>query len=242
MAIGGLTKIDELVPTEEEEAEEVVRHPFVFTSVVAEEAGVSPTYTAICGHHGRLDPGTQTITEVENRLYIISARPHQSHSRAYEGKADFCYEEGIYFALVWPDWTLLSGLDPATRWRFRYVSFEYPKKRKMGFILPTLNTFPFAWCFISSEEREWIEHLCPPEPVARYDPQRFGYKPEELASYLADSERQHQQSQRLYPIVEELFRRSGGDAGQYLPMGKELLPQEYRDYELLYDAQILGGW
>ena len=108
--------------------------------------------------------------------------------------------------------------------------------------MPTLSAAPFAYGFISQAERERIEHLCPPEPIARYSPEEFGYNSEELSRFLESEEGKLKHIGELLPRLEDIFDRVDGDPHQYIVMLKRLVPTEYRDYDLLYGADVLGGW
>jgi len=79
-------------------------------------------------------------------------------------------------------------------------------------------------------------------PVARYMPEEYGYEKEELSRYLGDEEEKRQHANELYPIIDSIFERSGGDKEQYTSMGKDLIPEEYRDYQMLYNAESLWDW
>jgi len=224
---------------------EEVEHIFVFTQVSAERQGT--VYTAVIGEKAYINNNSKATNAVEadlsaGGLYIISIGPDVIASRVYGGVVRFEQESGIYFAVVFPEWTILDKLEPAQRWKFRYISFEYPRKGKKGFLLPTINCLPFAYCFITQEERQIIEHLCPPMPVARYLPAEYGYKEEELSRYLTDEQEKSRHADELYPIIESIFVRSKGNKEQYLPMSKNLLPQQYRDYQMLYNANSLWDW
>ncbi|HEX75952.1 MAG TPA: hypothetical protein G4O12_05125 [Dehalococcoidia bacterium] len=133
------------------------KHVFVFTEASAEKHGTA--YTAIMGEKARVNGNSKTISAVEGDLlagglYIISISPSRLSSRVYGGIVKFERKGGIYFAVVFPDWTVLEQLEPAQRWRFRYISFEYPRRGKKGFLLPTINSSPFAYCFVSQEENQ----------------------------------------------------------------------------------------
>ena len=179
---------------------------------------------------------------------ITSLFAHEHHipcrlsSRVYGGIVGFENRNNIYFSVVFPDWHILDKLQPAQRWKFRYISFEYPRQGKRGFLLPTINTSPLAYCFITESDREMIEHLCPPAPIARYMPEEFGYEKGELARYLNDVEEKQRHASELYPIIEELFLKSKGDISHYVLMDKQLIPEDCRDYQMLYNADGLWDW
>lgn len=226
---------------EKEEGEYV----FVFTEASSKGYGVS--YTAVIGEKTCIDRNTKAIVAIESDLmsgglYIISISSSSLCSRAYGGTVEFNRSGNTYFAAVFPDWSIPGRLPPAQRWRFRYIAFEYPRGGKKGFLLPTINDSPFAYCFINSEERQTIEHLCPPMPVARYVPEEYGYESGELSRYLVNEEEKRRHASELFPIIDSIFARCGGDKGQYLPMDKEIIPKEYRDYQMLYNAESLGDW
>jgi len=220
-------------------------YPFVFTEARREDSGIA--YNAVIGERFHIDHETKTIRALEGELstgglYIISISPHTLSSRVYGGIVGFENRNNIYFSVVFPDWHLLDKLQPAQRWKFRYISFEYPRRGKRGFLLPTINISPFAYCFIMESDREMIEHLCPPVPIARFMPEEFGYEKEELAKYLNSAEEKHKHANELYPVIDNLFLRSKGNINQYVPMDKQLLPEEYRDYQMLYNADSLWDW
>ena len=223
-------------------------YPVVFTEVAAAEPGTGRRaasgalrYTAVIGDTAHIDHHTGVIKGIENRLDIMSIGPRSMYARAYEGLAAFYQAGGIYFTVVFPTEYRLADMQPALRWRFRFA-FEYPRRRKKGFLVPTISSLPPAYCFLSEGERSRIEHLCPPIPIARYIPEEFGYDSEEMATFLQSEEQRQQHLERLYPLIEAIFQRTAADPAQYLPMSKELIPVEFRDYELLYDADMLGGW
>ena len=221
------------------------KYAFVFTEASTGKHGTA--YTAVIGEEACVNSNSKSITAVEGDLsvgglYIISISPSRLSSRVYGGTVKFERKGGIYFAVVFPDWTVLEQLEPAQRWRFRYISFEYPRRGKKGFLLPTINSAPFAYCFITQEEKEIIEHLCPPMPVARYMPEEYGYEKEELSRYLGDEEEKREHASEFYPIIDSIFERSEGNKEQYLPMDKDLIPKEYRDYQMLYNAESLWDW
>lgn len=220
-------------------------HVFVFTEASIKRNGIA--YTAVIGDKACINANSRAISSIEadlsaGGLYILSLNPSGLSSRIYGGTAKFEEENGIYFAVVFPDWTILEKLSPAQRWKFRYISFEYPRRGKKGFLLPTINSSPFAYCFITREEKEMIEHLCPPKPVARFVPEEYGYDEEELSRYLSDEEEKCKHANELYSIIDSVFERCGGDEEQYMPMKKDLIPEEYRDYQMLYNADSLGDW
>jgi len=220
-------------------------YPFVFTEACKEGGGIA--YNAVMGERFHIDHDTKIIRALEGELitgglYIISISPHTLSSRVYGGIVGFKNRNNIYFSVVFPDWRILDKLQPAQRWKFRYISFEYPRRRKRGFLLPAINIFPFAYCFITGSDREMIEHLCPPMPIARFMPEEFGYEKEELAEYLNSTEEKYKHAKGLYPVIDNLFQRSKGDINQYMPMNKQLIPEEYRDYQMLYNADSLWDW
>ena len=108
--------------------------------------------------------------------------------------------------------------------------------------MPTINTSPFAYSLVTDEEREAMEHLCPPEPIARFIPEQFGYEKAELLRYLNKKGERLKHASELYPLIQSIFERSQGNLDQYIPMKKELIPQEYQDYQLLYNADRLWDW
>jgi len=220
-------------------------HVFVFTEASVKGDGIA--YTAVIGDKACIDANSRIIGSIEadlslGGLYILSLSPSSGSSRIYGGIAKFEEGNGIYFAAVFPDWTILDKLEPAQRWKFRYISFEYPRRGKKGFLLPTINSSPFAYCFITQKERGMIEHLCPPKPVARFAPEEYGYEEEELSRYLSDEEEKQKHVGELYSIIESIFKRCRGNEEQYVPMGKDLIPEEYRDYQMLYNADSLWDW
>lgn len=224
---------------------EEARYAFVFTEASTERNGTA--YTAVIGENAYMDDNSRRLSTIDGDLsagglYIINISPSRLCSRVYGGTVKFQREGNTYFAVVFPDWTILEQLGTVQRWRFKYISFEYPRRGKKGFLLPAINSSPFAYCFITEEEREVIEHLCPPMPVARYTPEEYGYEKEELLRYLGDKEEKRQHADELYPIVHSIFERSGGDKEQYTPIDKALIPEEYHDYQLLYNAESLWDW
>ena len=238
-----VTTVEDTIETTQED--EVVKYVFVFTEALTESHGVA--YTAVIGQRAKIDNYSKRICAVEGalssgELYIISVGPSRLSSRAYGGTVRFEEEDGIYFAVVFPDWAVLEQLEPALRWRFRYISFEYPRGGKRGFLLPTINSSPFAYCFITQEEKEIIGHLCPPMPVAHYMPEEYGYEKEELSTYLADEAEKCRHASELCHIISSIFDRSGGSKEQYLTMDKDLIPEEYRDYQMLCNAENLWDW
>ena len=240
MARGGSTGIYPQAPAWElEEIHHAEEYPIVFTEVGRKEEALF--YTAMIGQNVHIDFETGAIRAVEDRLYIINLTPDQANSRIYDGVAGFHKAEGVYFTLVVPSQRLLAKMDPALRWRFR-LAFEYPRTRKGAFLVPTLSTSPFPYCFITEAERERIEHLCPPLPIARYIPEEFSYSREEIKECWQSEEGRQVQARQLHPLIESLFSRAKGDLSHYRPMSKELLPLEYRGHQLLYNAEMLGGW
>lgn len=220
-------------------------HVFVFTEASVKGNGIA--YTAVIGNKACIDANSRVIGSIEadlslGGLYILSLSPSSGSSRIYGGIAKFEEVNGIYFAVVFPDWTVLEKLKPTQRWKFRYISFEYPRRGKKGFLLPTINSSPFAYCFITQEEKEMIEHLCPPKPLARFAPEEYGYEEEELSRYLSDEEEKRKHAGELYSIIDSIFERCGGNEEQYMPMGKDLIPEKYRDYQMLYNADSLWDW
>ena len=225
--------------------EEESNYPFVFTEACKEDGGIA--YRAVVGEGLHIDNDMKIIKALEGELstgglYIISISPHVLSSRVYGGIVGFENRNNIYFSVVFPDWSILDKLQPAQRWKFRYISFEYPRRGKKGFLLPTINISPFTYCFITESDREMIEHLCPPMPIARFVPEEFGYEKEELTKYLSSVEEKQRHANELYPVIHYLFHRSKGDINQYMPMDKQLIPEEYRDYQVLYNAGSLGDW
>mgnify|MGYP001061284140 CR=1 FL=1 len=220
-------------------------YPFVFTEARRENGGI--VYNAVIGEKLHVDPVMKTVRALEGELstgglYIISISSYSLSSRVYGGIVGFENSNNIYFSVVFPDWHILDKLQPVVRWRFRYISFEYPRRGKKGFLLPTINIFPFAYCFITESDREMIEHLCPPVPIARYMPEEFGYDKEELTRYLNSTEQKQKHANELYPAIHNFFQRSKGDINHYIPMDKQLIPEEYRDYQMLYNADGLWDW
>ena len=220
-------------------------YPFVFTEARRENGSI--VYNAVMGERFHIDHDTKIIRALEGELstgglHIISISPYSLSSRVYGGIVGFENRDNIYFSVVFPDWHILDKLQPAQRWKFRYISFEYPRRGKKGFLLPTINTFPFAYCFITESDREMIEYLCPPMPIARYMPEEFGYEEEELARCFNSIEEKQKHANELYPVIEELFLKSKGDISHYIPMDKQLIPEDCRDYQMLYNADSLWDW
>lgn len=221
------------------------KYVFVFTEASLKGGGIA--YTAVIGDKAGIDANSGAISSIEadlsaGGLYIFSLNPYGLSSRVYGGIVKFEEGNSIYFAVVFPNWTILEKLEPAQRWGFRYISFEYPRRGKKGFLLPTINSSPFAYYFITWEEREMIEHLCPPKPVARFAPEQYGYDEEELLRYLGDEEEKCRHANELRSIVDSIFERCGGNEEQYMPVEKDLIPEEYRDYQMLYNASTLWDW
>lgn len=224
---------------------EGISYPLVFTEVRKDEGKLA--YTAVIGEKLHRDYNTKAITALEadlvtGGLYILSLSPHDLSSRAYSGIAGFESEDNIYFAVVFPDWSIPDKLEPASRWKFRYVSFEYPRGGKKGFLLPTINTSPFAYCFITKQQSQLIKHLCPPKPIASYAPEEFGYTKGKLLSYFKSPRVRQKHADELYPIIDNIFEQSKGNINQYIPMNKQLIPRQYRDYQMLYNADSLWDW
>ena len=243
-----LTAIDRFASAHELEDElHIENYPMVFTEVSARQCGGETylkqilSYIAVVGQTADINLETGVINAIDDRIYVISLTPSHANSRAYDGIAGFYREKDIYFALLIPSEQQFPKMTPALRWRFR-LAFEYPRRRKRGFIIPTINASHLAYCFISEAERGKMEHLCPPMPIARYNPEEFGYTEDELREYLESEERRREHAQQLYPMIESIFARTKGELSQYIPMSKELIPRKYRSFELLYDAEILGSW
>jgi len=220
-------------------------HVFVFTEASTKGNGIA--YTAVIGDKACIDAESRVIGSIEadlsiGGLYVLSLSPSSLSSRVYGGIVKFEEGNGIYFAVVLPDWTILEKLKPAQRWKFRYISFEYPRRGKRGFLLPTINSSPFAYCFITQGQKEMIEHLCPPQPVARFAPERYGYNEKELSRYLSDEGEKRRHATELCSIIDSIFERCGANEEQYIPMEKDLIPEEYRDYQMLYNADSLWDW
>ena len=220
-------------------------YPLVFTEARRESDGI--VYNAVIGERFHTNHSMEIIRALEGELstgglYIINISPHTLSSRVYGGITGFENRNSIYFSVVFPDWHILDKLQPAQRWKFRYISFEYPRRGKEGFLLPTISIAPFAYCFITKSDREMIEHLCPPAPIARYMPEEFGYEKEELARYLNEAEEKQKHANELYPPIEDLFLKSNGDVSYYIPMDKQLIPEEYQGYQMLYNADSLWDW
>ena len=225
--------------------EEEGHYPFVFTEAHRENGEIA--YSAVIGERFYTGHDKKFIKALEGELntgglYIISISPYTLSSRVYGGIVGFENKNNIYFSVVFPDWSILDKLQPAQRWKFKYVSFEYPRRGKKGFLLPTINVSPFTYCFITESDREVIEHLCPPTPIARFIPEEFGYEKEELTKYLGSVEEKRKHANELYPAIDTLFQRSKGDINQYMLMDKHLIPEEYRDYQVLYNADSLWDW
>ena len=220
-------------------------YPLVFTEARKENGSV--TYNAVMGEEFRIDHDTKIIRVLKGELstgglYTISISPHTLRSRVYGGVVSFENRNNIYLSVVFPDWHILDELQPVQRWMFRYISFEFPRQGKKGFLLPTINISPFVYCFITQSDREIIEHLCPPVPIACYMPEKFGYEKEEIVRYLNSVEEKRKHAEELYPTIANFFQRSEGDINQYIPMDKQLIPEEYRDCQVLYNADSLGDW
>ena len=118
--------------------------PFVFTEIKLEDGLIA--YTAVLGEKAYLNSNEIASVEgdlSEHGIYIIYISPVTLASRIYGGTVEFENENNLYYAVVTPDWNILNKLEPAQRWRFSYVSFEYPRRGKRRFLLPTINTSPF---------------------------------------------------------------------------------------------------
>ena len=120
-------------------------YPFVFTEARRVDSRIA--YNAVIGEKFHVDPDKKIIKAVEGELgtgglYIMSISPHTLSSRVYGGIVGFENRNNIYFSVVFPDWHILDKLQPAQRWKFRYISFEYPRRGKRGFLLPTINISP----------------------------------------------------------------------------------------------------
>ena len=225
------------------------KYPIVFTHVMmnhgsGETAKPSnlTSCTAVIGDTAHIDASDDSFRAIEDNLYVMNVSNDHIHSRFYQGMAGFFRSEHSHFAVVFPDMYVLPKMKPITRWRFQHLAFEYPRGQKRGFLVPALSAAPFAYGFISDSEREKIEHLCPPEPIARYIPEEFGYDREELSTYLRNREEKLDHIGELLPMMEDIFHRINGDPRWYKAMVKKLIPEKYRDYDLLYGAEMLGGW
>ena len=250
MPTGSPPRLKEIVPIDNQEGNDSdEQYPVVFTQIVQHCNPGKNSFarrfvscTAIIGYTAHIDPRDGAIAAIEDGLYILNITHGRMNSRSYDGIAGFFRGERSHFAVVFPDMHILPKMGPITRWRFQHLLFEYPRGRKRGFLLPTTSTMPFAYGFISQVELDYIEHLCPPEPIARYAPEEFGHSEDSYRMYLKSEERKLEHSAKLLPILEGIFERIGGDASRYTDMRKSKIPAEYRDYDLLYGADILGGW